>query len=335
MKNHYDTIIIGGGPAGCSAALHLAYHERSVLVLDRGTSPMYFHTNSIMNFASTETYHEGRTLLRQMQSATSKMGAEFREANVVAIRGQYPDFTVITKPSQYAKDENEYHCKTLLIATGTARKHPKVDGMWRKWLPIANVGNGAFYCPDCEAPLCKDKEVLVVNVGTAGSALHVANAISRFTSKVKILMTEDAFIPFDKRDCAKLYESNFEWVHGTIKEIDFPRPGKVQSITLDSGEKLRANVFFVAFVASPRTELAQSLGVDVDSKGNILTDHRGKTNIEGLWAAGDCRAITQQISMATGTGNYAALMINQFLGNDAEKEEIFDHPEIRGFIHME
>ena len=77
MKEKYDAIIIGAGPAGCSAALHLAYHERSVLVLDRGTSPMYFHTNSILNFASSETYHEGRALLKQMQGVATKAGAVF------------------------------------------------------------------------------------------------------------------------------------------------------------------------------------------------------------------------------------------------------------------
>ena len=335
MKNHYDTIIIGGGPAGCSAALHLAYHERPVLVIDRGTSPMYFHTNSIMNFASPDPYHEGRTLLRQLQSVASKAGAEYKEADVIEVKGQYPHFTIVTKPSQYTKDTGEYHCKTLLFATGTARKHPRVGGVWQRWLLVANVGNGAFYCPDCEAPLCKDKEVLIVNAGTVGSALHVANSISRFTKKIKILMTEDAFVPFEKQDLSKLDNSPYEWISGTIEKVEFPRPGKVQSITLTSGEKLRANVFFVAFVTVPRTKLAQSIGVEVDKKENILTDHRGKTNVEGVWAAGDCRAITQQISVATGTGNYAALMINQFLGNEVEKEEIFDHPETRGFIHME
>ncbi|MFW9847919.1 MAG: FAD-dependent oxidoreductase, partial [Candidatus Thorarchaeota archaeon] len=106
------------------------------------------------------------------------------------------------------------------------------------------------------------------------------------------------------------------------------------TITLDNGEVLKSEVFFVAYISEPRSELAQSLGIDVDKRGNIVTDHRGKTNIEGVWAAGDCRPITQQIAMATGTGNYAALMINQFLGNDFEVEEIFDHPECRTALHM-
>ncbi|TFG97739.1 NAD(P)/FAD-dependent oxidoreductase [Candidatus Thorarchaeota archaeon] len=334
MVKIYDAIIVGGGPAGVSAALHLAYHERSVLVLDRGTSPMHFHTNSIMNYSGS-VYHEGRSLLRNIQGEARAAGAEFLEADVVELSGHYPKFKLRTAPSYRTKDESEYYAKTLLLATGTARKHPKVNGQWRGWLPVANVGNGAFYCPDCEAPLCKDKEVLVVNTGTVGSALHVANFLTRFTDKIKILMTEDAYVPFEKQDLTKLDKSPFEWTSGKIKSISFPRPGVVQSVTLEDGRKLRSNVFFVAFVDVARSELAQQIGVEVDGKGNIITDHRGKTNIEGVWAAGDVRPITQQVAMAVGTGNYAALMMNQFLGNDHEQEQEFDHPDHRRALHME
>ena len=334
MVKIYDAIIIGGGPAGVSAALHLAYHERSVLVLDRGTSPMHFHTNSILNFSGS-VYHEGRSLLRNIQGEARAAGAEFLAADVVEISGRYPKFKLKTSKSYRTDDESEYYTKTLLLATGTSRKHPKVNGQWRGWLPVANVGNGAFYCPDCEAPLCKDKEVLIVNAGTVGSALHVANTLTRFTDKITILMTEDAYVPFEQQDISKLENSPFKWTQGTIKSISFPRPGVVQSVTLEDGRKLKSNVFFVAFVDVARSELAQQIGVDIDAKGNILTDHRGKTNVEGIWAAGDVRPITQQVAMAVGTGNYAALMMNQFIGNDYEQEREFDHPDHRRALHME
>ncbi len=331
----YDTIVIGGGPAGCSAALHLAYQKRNVLILDRGTSPMHFHTNTIMNFAGSSMYNEGRSLLRQLSTNARAVGAKFRAANVVKVSGQYPEFVVETAPSYRTKDKSIYRGKTLIFATGTARKHPKVDGKWRLWLPVANVGNGAFYCPDCEAPLCKGKSVVVVNTGTVGSALHVAHAVSRFTKKIHILMTEDSFIPIEEQDLTRLDESGFPWTKGKIKSIYFGLPGKVQSIELDSGQRLRCNVFFVSFVARPRSDLAQMIGVKVDERGNILTDKRGKTNVEGVWAAGDVRPITQQVAMAIGTGNYAALMINQFLGNDYEEEGEYDHPEMREVPFME
>ena len=334
MVKIWDAIIIGGGPAGSSAALHLAYHERSVLVLDRGTSPMHFHTNSILNFSGS-VYHEGRSLLRNIQGEARAAGAEFIAADVVEISGRYPKFKLKTSRSYRTKDDSEYYAKTLLLATGTSRKHPKVNGQWRSWLPVANVGNGAFYCPDCEAPLCVDKEVLVVNAGTVGSALHTANSLTRFTDKIKILMTEDAYIPIESQDLTKLDNSPFEWTRGKIQSIAFPRPGVVQSVTLEDGRILKSNVFFVAFVDVARSELAKQIGINVDDKGNILTDHRGKTNVEGVWSAGDVRAITQQVAMAVGTGNYAAVMMNQFIGNDYEKDQAFDHPDYRRALHME
>ncbi len=152
---------------------------------------------------------------------------------------------------------------------------------------------------------------------------------------IKILMTEDAYIPIENQDLSKLDKSPYEWVRGKIESIAFPRPSVVQSVTLEGGKKIKANVFFVAFVDVVRSELAQQIGVNVDAKGNILTDHRGKTNIEGIWAAGDVRPITQQIAMAVGTGNYAALMMNQFLGNEYEQEQEFDHPDYRRSLHMD
>lgn len=294
---------------------------------------MCFHTNSIMNFAAGPTYFEGRTLLRQLQGLAQSAGAVFKAANVAEVSGRYPEFKLRTEKSYRTNDESEYRCKTLIFATGTARKHPLVDGKWRLWLPVADVGNAAFYCPDCEAPLCRDKDVLVVNAGSVGSALHVANAVSRFAKRVRILMTEDAYVPFEEQDQSKLNAAPFEWIHGKIRSVEFPRPGRVQSLTLTNGEKIKTEVFLVAHVARARSELAQSIGIQVDEKGNIITDHRGKTNIEGVWAAGDVRPITQQVAMAVGTGNYAALMIDQFLGNDYESEQTFDHPECRGLLH--
>ncbi|MGY5852559.1 MAG: NAD(P)/FAD-dependent oxidoreductase, partial [Candidatus Thorarchaeota archaeon] len=288
----------------------------------------------IMNFSAGTLYQEGRTLLRQMEFAAKNSGAKFKAADVVEVSGSHPNFTIRTDRSYRTRDQKEYHAKTLIFATGTARTHPKVDGMWRLWLPVANVGNAAFYCPDCEAPLCTNKKVLVINTGTVGSAIHTANAISRFTKKIQILMTEDAFVPIEGKDLSKLDDSPYEWMRGTIKDIEFPIPGKVQVVTLDSGERIKAEVFFVAHIARPRSVLARQIGVDVDERGNILTDKRGKTNVEGVWAAGDVRPITQQIAMAVGTGNYAALMTNQFLGNEYEKGREHDHPDVRGILHM-
>ncbi len=82
------------------------------------------------------------------------------------------------------------------------------------------------------------------------------------------------------------------------------------------GRRLDCQNFFVSYVAIPRSNLAAQLGVTRSQSDSIITDHRGRTSVEGVWAAGDVRAITQQVAMAVGTGNYAGVMINQFLISD-------------------
>ena len=82
-----------------------------------------------------------------------------------------------------------------------------------------------------------------------------------------------------------------------------------------AGKQIRriGELFFVSWIGEPRSELAKTLGVKVDSKGSIVTNHRGKTNIEGVWAAGDVRPMTQAVATAVGSGVYAGLMITHFL----------------------
>ena len=87
--------------------------------------------------------------------------------------------------------------------------------------------------------------------------------------------------------------------------------------------------FFVSYIAEPRSKLAKDLKIQTDNRSCIITDHRGKTNIEGVWAVGDVRAITQSVAMAVGTGNYAAIMANKFLERESYKGVQTDHPEER------
>ncbi len=326
MHNKYDTIIIGGGPAGSSAAKHLGYHRRRVLVIDRRSSPLYYITNPIHNYPCGHSTIEGRKLLQMFQEETKALGAMYCTANVVRIEGECPDFHVWTESR---KGEEEYWGKTLLFATGVARKHPQVGGDWRKWLPYAGKKSICFYCPNCEAPETAGKNILVVNVGTVRSALHVARSIQRFSKQVRIFMTEDGPIPFTDADRQVLDQSEFEWISGIIDRVEINAPGQQQTLITTDGQQIECQHFFASFVAVPRSELAAQLGVTLTESGSIITDHRGKTNVKGVWAAGDVRAITQQVAMAAGTGNYAAVMINQFLGFEDESDMQVDHSDLR------
>ncbi|MCW3977710.1 MAG: NAD(P)/FAD-dependent oxidoreductase [Candidatus Bathyarchaeota archaeon] len=311
--NFYDTVIIGGGPAGISAAMHLVFHHRKIIIVDRQTSPMNFYTNPVRNYLGVRPLAAGVGILRKMRNEVKESGVTVAVQNVVDIQGEFPEFEVHVEPVAGEKRNTILNAKTLVFATGVARKHPLVNGDWRGWLPFAGKDNISYYCPDCEGPLTFGKDVLVVNAGTVNSALHVARQIRPFARRVRIFMTDDAYSPFLAQYREILEESEFEWSNGVIERVIVQEPGEHQQLVTTRGEILQCNHFFVALIAVPRSELAVKIGVEVDKRGNIITDHRGKTSVEGVWAAGDVRPITQSIAMAVGTGNYAGIMINQFL----------------------
>ena len=132
-STQYDTIIIGGGPAGIAAARHLAYHNRPVLIVDRKSSPMFFATTPIHNYPGVKPLQSAREIHKKMANELHEYDVPVLFGNVIEVTGQVPCFkvTVQTKKTQ----TNELTTKTVIFATGIARKHPKVKGEWRKWLP--------------------------------------------------------------------------------------------------------------------------------------------------------------------------------------------------------
>ncbi len=173
----------------------------------------------------------------------------------------------------------------------------------------------SYYCPDCDSPITTGKDIIIVNAGTANSALHVARCIKPYAKRIRIFMTEDGHAPFTKESETILNQSGFEWTHGLIQEVKILEPGQHQQLLTADGRTLNCHAFFVAWIGVPRSELALPLGIEVDERQSIITDHRGATNVEGVWAAGDVRPITQAIATAVGTGVYAAIMIAHYLIN--------------------
>lgn len=313
----YDSIVIGGGPAGVSAAMHLCFHSRKVLIVDRLSSPMIFHTNPVNNYPGVKPLSTGVEILDKMRTEVKEYGVGFHVGNVVDITGEYPEFEIhVAGVRKSDETEQTVTVKTLVFATGIARKHPRVKGNWRGWLPFAAKKEISYYCPDCEAPLTFGKDIMIVNSGTVYHALYIARCIEPFAKSIRIFMTEDSHRPFTEEYREKLNKSKYEWSSGLIEDVIIEQPRVKQQLITSSGEILECNNFFVSWDAEPRSELAVKLGVKVDKGGNILTDHRGKTHVEGVWAAGDVRPITQSVAMAVGTGNYVGIRINNFLRDE-------------------
>ncbi|MBN1351138.1 NAD(P)/FAD-dependent oxidoreductase [candidate division KSB1 bacterium] len=309
----FDTLIIGGGPAGLSAAKHLAFHRLCVLLVDRKTGALNFLHNPVHNYLGSPSSQTGQALLRQFQGEAVAMGAQISYENIIRIEGTYPEFLVTAQSLKPDQPPRQYKAKTILLATGVSIFHPKINGNWEEWLPIASAARVCYYCADCEGPFVIQKKILVIGVGTVNNAIQTAKFLRHYASEILLFMTQDGFIPLPPDYQKTLDASGFRWFSGYIKSAKIVSPGNRQLITDDADRQHACNAFFISTIRQPRTELARSIGIHLNEHGAIITDETGQTNIEGIWAAGDVRAIARQIAVAAGTGNWAALMIHRKL----------------------
>lgn len=299
----YDTLIVGGGPAGLTAALHLAWHERKALVIDRVTGPLFFTLEQLWNVPGMPAVR-GIDIQKRLKDQAVEMGAEIVRGNVVKAEGTEGGFLLTGEKGE------SWRGRTVLLATGVARFHPLVDGDYAPCFAYAGKGN-LFYCMDCEAPEVQGKDTVVIAVGPAENAAGTAVGLSRYTDRLRILATAETGL--NERHAAKLKEKNIPVIPGTIKKLIGERR-ELKGLELADGTVLNADAFFVSSPARGRTDLAQQLGVELAQTGYHVQpkSQRGDTNMPGVWIAGDIRPMTQQVAVAMGTGNIAAVMIDQY-----------------------
>lgn len=304
MSTLYDTLIVGGGPAGLSAALHLAWHGRKVLVIDRVTGPLFYTLELLHNVPGLPDV-SGAEIQKRLKKQAQEMGAEVVRGNVVRAEGQEGDFRL------HGEKGEEWRGKTLLLATGVARYHPLVDGDFAPCFAYAGKGS-LFYCSDCEAPEIVGKDTIVIGVGPADNAVAMAVGLSRYTDRLRVLATAEPALSEARAE--QLRQKGIPVLTGTIRRL-IGEKRHLSGLELEDGTILEAEAFFVSSPARGRTDLARQLGVDIAPTHEHAQpkSQRGDTNIPGVWIAGDLRPMTQQVAVALGTGNIAAVMIDQHL----------------------
>jgi thioredoxin reductase (NADPH) len=300
----YDAAVVGGGPAGLAAALHLAWHRRRVVVIDRTTGPLFFTLEELHNVPGMPAL-SGAEIEKRLRAQAKEMGAELVRANIVRVAGKEEGF-VLT-----AASGEEWRARTLLLATGVARFHPTVDGDFTPCLAYAGKGT-MFYCPDCEAPEVAGKDTVVIGTGTADAAAAMALGLTRYTRRLRVLLTGGQNL--SATPAAQLAAAGIPVLAGSIHRLLAERR-ELHGLELDGGEVVEAEAFFVSSPARGRTDLAAQLGVEMSPGGDsaVPRSPRGDTNVPGVWVAGDLRPITHQVAVAMGTGNIAAVMIDQHL----------------------
>ena len=300
----FDLLIVGGGPAGLTAAIYASRMEMRVLLLE-STVPggRAVEAPIVENFPGFPEGIRGIELVENMIKQAEKYGASIRYPEaVVDVNVQETIKTVNTQ-------DNRYKALTILLATGTQRKKLLVPG------ETEFLGRGVSYCPLCDGPFFKGGVTAVI--GSSDEALEDALRLSNLSKKVFVI-TEKTEFEADRKlidNCVE--KENIEILKATVKSIT--GDNEVESIIISDShddEKTKEVVVdgvFISLGRVPMTNLVKNAGITVDTNGCIEVDRKQTTNIQGVYAAGDCTCGGMQIVTAVGEGAMAAIQIYRYV----------------------
>ena len=298
----YDMIIIGGGPAGYSAALYAARAGLDVIVIERmSVGGQMALTDVIDNYPGFDEGVDGFTLGMKMQAGAERFGAKTEYASVIEV-------ALSESPKRIVTDSVEFFGKSVVVATGANPRRLGVDGEEEL------VGRGIHYCAHCDGRFYKGKTVAVV--GGGNSAAEDALYLSHLAKKVYLIHRRDSLRATKIYHEPLLRAENVEFLWDSSVS-DFSVDGRINGViveNLKSGEKSEISIdgLFVSIGRSPATELFGEL--ELDKNGYIVADESTRTNIEGVFAVGDVRTkALRQVVTAVSDGATAAHFAEEFL----------------------
>jgi thioredoxin reductase (NADPH) len=301
-----DIAIVGGGPAGLTAALYAARARASTVVFERGIpGGQIVTTDWIENYPGFPKGLSGQELGDLMLAQAEEFGAEVKPfANITAIRPEDLDFVVATE------DGEEYLARAVIIATGAVPKKLGVPG------EADYTGRGVSWCATCDGALYKDKTVCVIGGGDA--AVEEALFLTKFASRVHIVHRRDELRATKciQERCFENEKIEMQWsrVVSAIEGDGSKVTGVVLSSTKGQDDlHLPVDGVFIFVGVDPVNEVGTDL-VDLDEKGYIKIDHDGRTSWPGLYAAGDVTdSELKQVITAAAKGASAAFEALRFI----------------------
>ena len=282
----YDLIIIGGGPAGVSAALYTTRANLKTLIIENGANALS-RAHLINNYygvtaTGSELYAKGLTQAKEL-------GTEIIHDEVVAAEYSGAGFSVTG-----SKTAEPQESRALLLATGVKNATLNLPGL------EALTGRGISYCAVCDGFFFRKKSVAVI--GNGQYALHEAEYLKHLAGSLVILTNGD--------DGTLLKSAGFAVDERKLSSIS--GENKLCGVIFDDGAALELDGLFIALGTADSTDLARKIGAQLDGRF-IKTDGSGATNVPGLFAAGDCTGGTLQVAKAVYDGMNAASGIIRYL----------------------
>jgi thioredoxin reductase (NADPH) len=297
-KRDWELVVVGGGPAGMTAAIYGGRYGLDTLLLEakvlggaQATSP------GIENYPGF-VWIKGIELAERMKEQVRECGAKIKEItevdNIEIEDGNSRKFILETQRGKYTAD-------AIVIATGGGHRTLGVPG------EEEYTGRGVSYCATCDGPLFRDRKVAVV--GGGNTAATEAVYLSEITSKTIMIHRRDELRAEHAMERA-LMNSDVEILWDTIvKEFRGNQVLEellIENVETGDQETLEVNGAFVALGSSPNSEIAQDIGVETNDSGEILVTDKMATNVKGVFAAGDVVDSLKQIAVAVGHGAIAA-----------------------------
>ena len=290
-----DCLIIGGGPAGLTAAIYLARYRRQGLVVDAGESRAALIPES-HNYPGFQGI-AGPALLERLRAQARRYGAELRRGTVSALARDGDVFTAVA-------DGERLRARTVILATGLVDKKPDTEGLRE------GIAHGAIrFCPICDGYEATDKRIGVL--GPFDTAGHKALFMRTYSRDVRLFPTDRA------RETAltRALDEAGVTIAGVPTRVHPSADGV--SISVKGGKTHVLDMLYPAMGCMVRSDLAVALGADCNAIGNLRVDDHQRTTVDGLYGAGDVVTDLHQLTVATGHAAIAATAIhNRLTRND-------------------
>ncbi len=290
-RRDFDVIIIGAGASGFSAAIYAVRSGLSAIILDKSVSGgLTAEAPLVENYLGFKAI-PGVDLAREFANHASEYAPINEYTEVYSIKKGAEKFTVETNKGNYTGS-------SVIVATGTTHKHLNVPGEKEYY------GKGVSYCSTCDGYLYKDRKVVVIGGGNSGAIAAIS--MSEYTSEMKILefmpryMCEEAYINTIKnRKIPYLMNSQVLEIVGNGKKVT-----EVRYKNRETGKEdvVETDGVFIYVGLLPQTGFLKDSGVNLNDRGYINVDQKGRTSVNGIYASGDVTGTEAQIATAVGDG---------------------------------
>jgi thioredoxin reductase len=302
--SQYDVAVIGGGPAGLSAALVLARAGRDVVVVDAG-SPRNAPASHLHGYLSRDGLPP-RELLAVGRLEVESYGGEIVHGTATALHADVPGYLV------NLADGQQLRARRLLVTTGIRDELPDIPGLRDRW------ARDVLHCPYCHGREVRDRRLGVI--GGPPGAVRFAQIVRQWTHDLVYFTPPDLLATAER---SQLQARAIGVVEGTIDQLVID-DDQLVGVQLRDGCVVPRDALFVPprFVANH--DLLTGLGCRIDDNGWVTTDPAGQTSVPGVWAAGNVVDPRAQVITAAGAGSAAAIALNGDLVEDDVRHAVHD-----------